>query len=92
MRKIIVYNIISLDGYHTGSGNDVSVMFPMMGNVFDSSISAGGKTPTTSSSATKFVAQACKGHFLLQDCKAGEVDKCSTDLLYSATILLERPV
>lgn len=35
MRKIIVYNIISLDGYHTGSGNDVSVMFPMMGGVFD---------------------------------------------------------
>ena len=31
MRKIIVYNIISLDGYHTGPGNDVSVMFPMMG-------------------------------------------------------------
>ena len=36
MRKIIVYNVISLDGYHTGSGNDVSVMFPMMGKVFDS--------------------------------------------------------
>ena len=35
MRKIIVYNIISLDGYHTGPGNDVSVMFPMMGKVFD---------------------------------------------------------
>ena len=35
MRKIIVYNIISLDGYHTGPGNDVSIMFPMMGNVFD---------------------------------------------------------
>jgi dihydrofolate reductase len=35
MRKLIVYNIISLDGYHTGPGNDVSVMFPMMGNVFD---------------------------------------------------------
>ena len=31
MRKIIVFNIISLDGYHTGPGNDVSVMFPMMG-------------------------------------------------------------
>jgi dihydrofolate reductase len=31
MGKIIVYNIISLDGYHTGPGNDVSVMFPMMG-------------------------------------------------------------
>jgi dihydrofolate reductase len=30
MRKIIVYNLISLDGYHTGPGNDVSVMFPMM--------------------------------------------------------------
>ena len=36
MRKIIVYNVISLDGYHTGPGNDVSVMFPMMGKVFDS--------------------------------------------------------
>ena len=35
MRKIIVYNVISLDGYHTGLGNDPSVMFPMMGNVFD---------------------------------------------------------
>lgn len=35
MRKIIVYNIISLDGYHTEPGNDVSVMFPMMGKVFD---------------------------------------------------------
>ena len=32
MRKIIVYNIISLDGYHTGLNNDVSVMFPMMGD------------------------------------------------------------
>jgi dihydrofolate reductase len=35
MRKIIVYNVVSLDGYHTGVGNDVSVMFPMMGKVFD---------------------------------------------------------
>src|SRR5215204_6563610 len=35
MRKIIVYNVVSLDGYHTGVGNDVSVMFPMMGNIFD---------------------------------------------------------
>jgi len=35
MRKIIVFNIISLDGYHTGPGNEVSVMFPMMGKVFD---------------------------------------------------------
>ena len=35
MSKIIVYNVISLDGYHTGPGNDVSVMFPMMGKVFD---------------------------------------------------------
>lgn len=32
MRKIIVYNIVSLDGYHTGLNNDVSVMFPMMGD------------------------------------------------------------
>jgi len=36
MRKIIVYNVVSLDGYHTGVGNDPSVMFPMMGDVFDS--------------------------------------------------------
>src|SRR5215208_385709 len=35
MRKIVVYNVISLDGYHTGPNNDVSVMFPMMGAVFD---------------------------------------------------------
>lgn len=35
MRKIIVYNVVSLDGYHTGVGNDPSVMFPMMGDVFD---------------------------------------------------------
>lgn len=35
MRKIIVYNVISLDGYHTGVGNDPSVMFPMMGDVFN---------------------------------------------------------
>lgn len=36
MRKIIVYNVVSLDGYHTGLENDVTVMFPMMGDVFDS--------------------------------------------------------
>jgi dihydrofolate reductase len=35
MRKIIIFNVISLDGYHTGLDNDVSVMFPMMGGVFD---------------------------------------------------------
>ena len=35
MRKVVVYNLISLDGYHTGPDNDVSVMFPMMGGVFD---------------------------------------------------------
>ncbi len=35
MRKIIVYNVISLDGYHTGLGNDVTVMFPMMGDTFN---------------------------------------------------------
>ncbi len=35
MRKVIVYNVVSLDGYHTGPGNDISVMFPMMGPVFD---------------------------------------------------------
>ena len=35
MRKVLVYNVISLDGFHTGLGNDVSVMFPIMGNVFD---------------------------------------------------------
>lgn len=36
MRKIIVYNAISLDGYHSGVNNDPTVMFPMMGDVFDS--------------------------------------------------------
>ena len=35
MRKVIVYNVVSLDGYHTGPNNDVTVMFPMMGGVFD---------------------------------------------------------
>lgn len=35
MRKIIVYNVVSLDGYHTGPNNEVSIMFPMMGGVFD---------------------------------------------------------
>ena len=35
MRKLIVYNIVSLDGFHTGLDNDVSVMVPMMGTVFD---------------------------------------------------------
>jgi dihydrofolate reductase len=35
MRKIIVFNIMSLDGCHTGPDHDVSVMFPMMGGVFD---------------------------------------------------------
>jgi dihydrofolate reductase len=35
MRKIIVYNVVSLDGYHTGVGNDVTVMFPMMGHTFN---------------------------------------------------------
>jgi dihydrofolate reductase len=35
MRKIIVFNVVSLDGYHTGPDNDVSVMFPVMGGVFD---------------------------------------------------------
>ena len=35
LRKIIVYNVISLDGYYTGRNSDVSVMFPMMGGVFD---------------------------------------------------------
>ena len=35
MRKIIVFNLISLDGYHTGPDNDVSVMYPMMGGVFN---------------------------------------------------------
>jgi len=35
MRKVVVFNVISLDGYHTGPDNDVSVMFPMMGGVFD---------------------------------------------------------
>ncbi len=35
MRKVIVYNVVSLDGYHTGVGNDVTVMFPMMGDTFN---------------------------------------------------------
>ena len=35
MGKIVVYNVISLDGYHTGPANDVTVMFPIMGKVFD---------------------------------------------------------
>lgn len=35
MRKIVVYNVVSLDGYHTGVGNDVKVMFPMMGDTFN---------------------------------------------------------
>ena len=35
MRKLLVYNVISLDGYHRGPENDISVMFPMMGGVFD---------------------------------------------------------
>lgn len=35
MRKIIVFNVVSLDGFHTGPENDVTVMFPMMGGVFD---------------------------------------------------------
>lgn len=35
MRKLIVFNLISLDGYHTGPDNNPSVMFPMMGGVFD---------------------------------------------------------
>jgi dihydrofolate reductase len=35
MRKIKVFNVVSLDGFHTGPDNDVSVMFPMMGGVFD---------------------------------------------------------
>ena len=35
MRKLIVFNVVSLDGFHTGPENEVSVMFPMMGGVFD---------------------------------------------------------
>jgi dihydrofolate reductase len=35
VRKIIVFNVVSLDGFHTGPDNNVSVMFPMMGGVFD---------------------------------------------------------
>jgi dihydrofolate reductase len=35
VRKLIVYNVVSLDGYHTGPANDISAMFPMMGGVFD---------------------------------------------------------
>jgi dihydrofolate reductase len=35
VRKIIVFNVVSLDGFHTGPENEVSVMFPMMGGAFD---------------------------------------------------------
>jgi dihydrofolate reductase len=35
VRKIVVFNVVSLDGFHTGPDNDPSVMFPMMGGVFD---------------------------------------------------------
>lgn len=35
MRKVIVFNVVSLDGYHTGPDSDPSVMFPMMGGIFD---------------------------------------------------------
>lgn len=35
MRKIIVFEAVSLDGYYTGPDNDVSVMEPIMGGVFD---------------------------------------------------------
>jgi dihydrofolate reductase len=35
MRRLIVYNVVSLDGFHTGPNNEVSVMFPMMGKIFD---------------------------------------------------------
>lgn len=35
MRKIIVFNVVSLDGFHTSQDGDPSVMFPMMGGVFD---------------------------------------------------------
>jgi len=35
VRKVIVFNVVSLDGYHTGPDNDPSVMFPMMGGIFD---------------------------------------------------------
>lgn len=35
MRKVIVFNLISLDGFHTGPNNDVSAVVPMMGGVFD---------------------------------------------------------
>jgi dihydrofolate reductase len=35
MRKVIVFKAVSLDGYHTGPDNDVSVMFPIMGGAFD---------------------------------------------------------
>lgn len=35
MRKLIVFNIISLDGYYTGLGNNVMVL--LMGGGFDAS-------------------------------------------------------
>ncbi len=36
MRKVVVFNLTSLDGYSTGPGNDVSAVVPMMGGAFDS--------------------------------------------------------
>jgi dihydrofolate reductase len=62
MRKIIVYNVISLDGYHTGPGNDVSVMFPMMGDVFQSFWPKVAENPTSDewSDAQRDLSQAGK--------------------------------
>lgn len=35
MGKVIVFNAVSLDGFHTGVDNDASAIVPMLGGVFD---------------------------------------------------------
>lgn len=35
MRKLIVCNVMSLDGYYTGSGNDIMALAPALGGAFD---------------------------------------------------------
>lgn len=35
MSKVIVFNAVSLDGFHTGVDNDASAIVPMLGGVFD---------------------------------------------------------
>jgi dihydrofolate reductase len=35
MRKLIVCNVMSLDGYYTGPGNDIMALAPALGGAFD---------------------------------------------------------